>query len=246
MERGLGEHELGEGPLYKRIKARLVASLKRGEWRAGEALPSEARLAAGFAVSIGTVRKAIDELVGEKILVRQQGRGTFVAVHSEHRFVYHFFHIVADDGVRRFPSTELLAFERLGGSARYTDRLGLARGARLIHVRNLLRLDGEAVEVDDLYLPAARFAGLDRRIFVKRPGTIYQLYQERYGVNVVGTSERLRAVAAAPSEAAALGIDAGTPVLAIERLAFTYGGEPVELRIGHVHTAHHVYQNDFD
>jgi len=68
-------------PLYQQIKTLLVRSLQAGEWKPGEAIPSEMDLAARFKVSQGTVRKAIDELAAENLLVRRQGKGTFVATH---------------------------------------------------------------------------------------------------------------------------------------------------------------------
>src|SRR5215216_1631155 len=70
-------------PLYKEVKIRLTRGLAAGEWKPGEAIPSESKLAERFNVSIGTIRKAIDELVADRILLRQQGRGTFVATHTE-------------------------------------------------------------------------------------------------------------------------------------------------------------------
>src|SRR5690606_21176071 len=76
------EASIGAGqPLYKGVKLLITQGRMAGEWRPGQAIPSESRLAGRFGVSLGTVRKAIDELVAEKILVRHQGRGTFVAAH---------------------------------------------------------------------------------------------------------------------------------------------------------------------
>lgn len=232
------------GPMYKRIKQRLTQSLAAGEWQPNEALPSEARLARQFEVSIGTIRKAIDELVAEKILVRQQGRGTFVAAHTQDRFLYHFFHIVAEDGSKLLPTTELLAFRRERCDDGVARRLGLQRGARVIRFRNLLRLDGTPVEVNDIYLDGERFPDLTREVLAARPGTIYQLYQERYGINVIRTSERVRASAAEAADADTLDIEPGAPVLAIERIALTYADTAVELRRSLVNTARHVYLNE--
>src|SRR5687768_18068562 len=116
-------------PLYMEVKIRLTRGLAAGEWKAGEAIPSESRLAERFSVSIGTIRKAIDELVAERILLRQQGRGTFVATHSEDRTLFYFFHIVGKDGSRELPVTDLLAFRKGAASAAEEERLGLARGA---------------------------------------------------------------------------------------------------------------------
>jgi GntR family transcriptional regulator len=236
--------DIGRGPLYKRVKSLLTQSLAEGEWKPNEAIPSESRLAERFDVSIGTVRKAIDELTAERILVRQQGRGTFVASHTQSRFLYHFYHVVGEDGIKRFPSPELLQFRRLRAEPHVASRLGLEKGARVVHVRNLLRIEGRPVEVNDIYLDAEVFEGLDRDTFVNRPGTIYQLYQERFGLNIIRTSEQLRAVAVAEPEAKLLELAANAPVLHVDRIAYTYHRKPVEYRCSLVNTTKHVYQSD--
>src|SRR5919106_6172459 len=120
---------IAPSPLYKEVKARLTRGLAAGEWKAGEAIPSETRLAERFHVSIGTVRKAIDELVAERILLRHQGRGTFVATHTEDRTLFYFFHIVGKDGSRELPEIELLSFRRARAGTVEEERLGIARGA---------------------------------------------------------------------------------------------------------------------
>ncbi|NLY65603.1 MAG: GntR family transcriptional regulator, partial [Alcaligenaceae bacterium] len=84
-------------PLYKQIKALLVQSLHGGEWKPGESIPSELDLAARFQVSQGTVRKAIDELASENLLIRRQGKGTFVATHHEAQVRYRFLRLTPDD-----------------------------------------------------------------------------------------------------------------------------------------------------
>ena len=64
-------------PLYRQIKSLLLQRLESGEWRPGEAIPSESELATRFNVSQGTVRKAIDEMAAENLLIRRQGQGHF-------------------------------------------------------------------------------------------------------------------------------------------------------------------------
>ena len=99
-------------PLYRDLKRDLTQRIAAAEWLPGGALPSEARLAAHYRVAIGTVRKAIDELVAERIVQRRQGSGTYLSTHSTNRLLFHFFHVVPREGGRRAPTTRTLAFRR--------------------------------------------------------------------------------------------------------------------------------------
>ena len=234
----------GPLPLYKEVKRLLTESLAGGEWQPGVALPSEAKLGERFHVSIGTVRKAIDELVAERILVRHQGRGTFVVGHNAQRRLFHFFHIVPADGAKEQPQIELLSFERGKADADAAARLNIAAGAAVFMIRNLLRLGGRPVVLDEITLPAERFPRLSEKVFRERDSTIYQLYQERYGINVVRSAERLSAALADRSSAKLLGVAPGAPLLRIRRTALTYHNVPVELRTSLVDTAEHEYFSD--
>lgn len=244
MANTLAAGNLTFNPLYKEVKMRITRSLVAGEWKSGEAIPSESRLAGQFNVSIGTIRKAIDELVAERILLRQQGRGTFVATHTEDRTLFYFFHIVGKDGSRELPMTEMLSFRRLKAGPQHATPLGVARGTMIFNVQNVLKLAGKPVVFDQISVPAALFPDLDENIFGKRAGTIYGLYQARYGINVIRISERLSA-ASPPAEAASLlGMRATTPALMIRRVAYTYNDTPVEHRVSWVNTENHEYLSD--
>lgn len=231
-------------PLYKEVKTRLTRGLAAGEWKAGEAIPSESRLAERFGVSIGTIRKAIDELVAERILLRQQGRGTFVATHTEDRTLFYFFHIVGKDGSRELPVIELLSFRKARASAAEEERLAIARGAPVFRIQNVLKLAGKPVLVDDIAVPAEVFADLDEDVFGGRVGTIYGLYQARYGITVTRISERISAGHPPARAAELLGLTAQTPALAIKRVAYTYDDTPVEYRVSWVDTERHEYLSD--
>jgi len=87
-------------PLYQQIKELILQSLQGGEWKPGEAIPSEMDLAARFRVSQGTVRKAIDELAADNLVIRRQGKGTFVATHAEQHVRYRFLKLMPDSGDR--------------------------------------------------------------------------------------------------------------------------------------------------
>src|SRR3954467_10464577 len=103
-------HEsLGYRPLYRQVKELLIKRLGDGSWTPGQLLPREPEIAADLGVSPGTVRKALDEMSAESLLVRRQGRGTFVASHDEARILFQFFRMVSDTGVRRFPESRTIS-----------------------------------------------------------------------------------------------------------------------------------------
>lgn len=231
-------------PLYKEVRKLLTQSLADGEWKPGEALPSESKLSQRFHVAIGTVRRAIDELAAEHILVRQQGRGTFVATHTPKRMLFRFFHIAREDGGKEFPETETIAFTRDRANENEAKRLNLLPGERVIRIVNLQNLGGKCVEVDHMVLSHDRFPDLTEEILRDRDNTIYALYQTRYGINVVRAHERLRATLCDRNTAKLLKIDAGAPLMEINRTAMTYHNTPIELRRSLVNTEAHEYWND--
>jgi len=229
--------------LYEQVRARLIEGISAGEWRAGEAIPTEGELAATFAVAIGTVRKAVDSLVAGQVLVRRQGKGTFVTAHDGRRLMFHFFHIVGRDGSKAYPEVRTLAFRRDRASAEEAAALAVAPLDKVIRIRNLLSLAGEPAIVDDITLPAELFPGLTEKIFLARDNTIYHLYQSRYGINVLRTDERLRAVLAPRDVAQQLRVAPGAPLLEVRRVALTFRERPVELRVSRVNSARHDYHN---
>ncbi|MEO8486163.1 MAG: GntR family transcriptional regulator [Betaproteobacteria bacterium] len=231
-------------PLYRELERDMRAILARGEWKPGEAIPAERRLAERYGVSIGTVRKAIDALVDANLLIRQQGRGTFVPTHNRERLLFYFFHIAPEGGTKEVPVVRTVAFARGKADRVEAEKLGVDAADPVIRVRNVLSLAGEPIIVDDLAISASRFSGLSEKQFRERPSTIYSLYQDAFGVTVARASERLRATAADTEAAALLHVPRGAPLLVIRRVAIGLGGEPVEWRVSRVNTAHHEYYAD--
>ena len=228
-------------PLYKDVKRRLTDALTRGDWKPGAAIPAERRLSERFRISVGTVRKAIDELVAENILIRQQVRGTFVASHNREREVFYFLHVVPQHGPKQYPEVQLQTFARGKADRMTAEALAIEPGDAVIRIRNVIRLDGVPVIVDDIALPALRFAGLTERQFSERRSTIYNLYQEAFGISVIKTRERVRATPADDASASLLAVTRGTPLLQIRRVALTYRDAPVEHRVSLVNTERHEY-----
>jgi GntR family transcriptional regulator len=233
--------DAGGIPLYRAVKRSLLAGIESGRYAAGKALPNEAALAEAFGVSIGTLRHGVDELVAEHILVRRQGRGTFVALHSDDRFVFQFFHVERSDGLRESPQLELVNFERVRLEDEAADVLGLKAGEPALQIDNRLLLQGRAVIHDRLVLPALLFKGLTEKRFRERSSTIYHLYQTEFGITVTHAQERARAVAADRAAARILGVTPGAPVMQVRRCALTFGDKPVEYRVSTISTAQHEY-----
>ena len=228
-------------PLYKDIKRQMMEALTGGEWKPAEAIPAERRLSERYGVSIGTVRKSIDELVAERILIRQQGRGTFVASHTRDRLLFYFFHVVPESGPKSYPEVQFLSFARARADRVAAEKLAIPIGEPVFRIRNRLRLGGTPIMVDDITLSVARFSGLTEAQFRARSSTIYNLYQEAFSISVVRTSERLRATLADADAVALLDVARGAPLLQIRRVAHTYNEVPVEYRVSLVNTTHHEY-----
>ena len=231
-------------PLYLQIKDLLVRSLDAREWHPGEAIPSEPVLAARFGVSQGTVRKAIDALAADNLVVRRQGKGTFVATHTEEAHsTFRFLHIRRDDGVDEYPASRIVDVRRGKAGEEVSRLLGLAPGDGVVVVRRLLDWDGAPAVLDEITLPAALFRGLTRAKLEAYEGSMYGFFETAFGVRMIAAHERLKAVAAPAEAAALLGVAPGTPLLEVDRVAFTYGGRPVEFRRGLCSTARHHYFN---
>lgn len=231
-------------PLYQQIKGLLTRSLQGGEWRPGEMIPSETDLAARFKVSQGTVRKAIDALADDNLLVRRQGKGTFVATHAEQAVRYRFLRLVPDAGAARGMARRFIDCRRQRAPADVARALGLKAGDATLQVRRILSFEGRPVVLDDIWLPGQAFKGLTAERLSEYKGPMYRLFESEFGVRMIRADEKLRAVAADAESAALLGVAAGVPLLSVERLSYTYGDRPLELRRGLYDTSAHYYRNE--
>ena len=232
---------MGGTHLYKHIEQELTQSIHQGQYKPGDALPAEKFLAQHFGVSIGTLRKAVDSLVGRGVLLRQQGRGTFVARHNKDRYLFAYFHVVRQDGVKTYPLLELALFTHTKADKQIARRLAIKVGSKVFKLINILHLHGRRVVIDEIYLPEKLFPDLSEQVVRERPNTLYQLYQERFGLTVVRAEERLRAVRADAFQASTLGLPPGEPLLQVIRVAQSFNNQPVELRYSFVNTLDYEY-----
>jgi GntR family transcriptional regulator len=231
-------------PLYEQIKILLTQSLVAGEWKPGEAIPSEMELASRFRVSQGTVRKAIDELASEHILMRRQGKGTFVASHSEPAYQYRFLRVTPDSGDKPHPQNLFFGLERGKASGDMAHALELKPGTPTLSFRRVMSFSGKPVILDEIVFAADQFPGLTLAELEEFHGSVYSFYETVFGVRMIRAEERLRAVAADGFAAAHLKVAKGTPLLCVDRIAFTYGDKPVEWRRGLCLTAGFSYYNE--
>jgi GntR family transcriptional regulator len=229
-------------PLYRQIKALLTQSLMSGEWRPGEPIPSEIELAGRFSVSQGTVRKAVSELAEERVLVRQQGRGTFVASHAQERSQFPFLRIAPDAGELTELTAQLLGLKRVRDAAS-ARLLGLSAASSVFLLTRILKLNGVPVCYEEVCLPASRFKGLTATVILQHECMLYSMYETRFGMRVLQAEECVKAVAAPDEVAALLQVAPGAPLLQIERIAFSYRDEPAELRRCLCDTRAHHYHN---
>jgi len=232
-------------PLYLQIKALLTKSLENHEWAPGSAIPSEIDLASRFGVSQGTVRKAIDALANDNLVVRRQGKGTFVATHTEEKSsMFRFLRIRRDDGVDEYPASRLIDVRRGKASADVARLLELKTGESVFALRRVLEYAGAPIVLDEITLPAALFRGLTRAKLDAYRGSMYGFFETQFGVRMLRARERLKAVTADVASAGVLSVRPGDPLLAVERVTYTYGERPVEWRRGLCSTREHHYVNE--
>ena len=232
-------------PLYRQIKALLTAGLRTGEWKPGELIPSEKELSVRFGVSQGTVRKAVDELAAENLLVRRQGRGTFVASHQEARAQFRFLRLRPDDpGDVQAMDSRVLECRRMRAPVEIARALELRSGETVLLIRRLLSFGDEPAVLDEIWVPGAAFRGLTFERLSAYRGPLYALFESEFGTRMIRATERVRAVAAGPAVAAELKVEAGEPLLLVERVTCTYEDRPVEVRRGFYSTRRHHYFNE--
>ena len=220
-------------PLYVQVRQLIERALEEGEWAPGSAIPSELELASRFGVSHGTVRKAVGSLASENMLVRKQGKGTFVATHTEEKASnFRFLRIRRNDGQHEYPKSRLVDLRRGKANAETARLLRLKGGEGVYVLRRVLEYGGTPAVLDEITLPTTLFPGLTRTRYAAYPGSMYGFFETEFGVRMLRAEERVHAVAADKAGAEFLRVPPGTPLLAVDRVSFTFGDRPVEVRRG--------------
>lgn len=215
-------------PAYAQIEDRVAEAIAAGELTPGDRLPSERELATRLNVSRMTLRQALDSLARRGLVHRTVGRrgGTFVAEPKIER------DLSAPAGLteqlrrqgHRAGATVVSA-EQIRAGRQAADALSIPEGAITHEIVRLRFSDGEPLALERSLFPADRFPGL---LDGPLDGSLYEIFEHRYGTRVTRTVERLEPVVADKHEASLLHGKAGMPLLLVQRTAFAEDHVPVE------------------
>jgi GntR family transcriptional regulator len=215
-------------PLYRDVAAALERALREGVWKPGDQIPTEAELERRFGASRGTLRVAISELVRKGLLLRQPGRGTFV-LGPEFRTLTRFFRIERQEDAQPIEPTPKALEQRLvKADQRTAAALKIEPGSDVAYVRRLRSHDKEPFQLVDSYFHMDAWRQIGGADFDQHP--LYDLLKDSFGLYIVHADEYVRADLAGKAEAKLLGIAADSPVLRLERIAYTFEKRPVEYR----------------
>ena len=228
-------------PLYVRVKNLLVKRIGSGSWKPGEMLPNEFQLASEYQVSQGTVRKALMALEADRLIVRKQGRGTYVARHTRDAALFHFFRMVGLNDHRVTPASIVLKQAKQRATGKQARHLSVAPGEILHVITRVRRINDVPIIFERIFVPFALMPDLAVQAGGKMDDEMYVIYQEQFGISIARASERLAAVAATSEEARHLDLEVGAPLLEISRLARDVNGRAVELRVSRCNTSRYWY-----
>jgi GntR family transcriptional regulator len=220
-------------PLYLQVRDALAERIASGGLPPGAAIPSEGDLAREIGVSAGTVRKALQLMETDRLIVRHQGRGTFVSDPSSDELAARFTRLHGPDGARIRGQVKAVEIVREVAGELQRARLRLSAVAEVYRVRRVRHYNGAAFLVEDAALPVELFAGLDERDHIADPITVLA---QKYGLLLGNAQERV-SIAVPPAEVAQILRTApDMPVVALDRVIFTIDNlRPVEWRLAHSH-----------
>lgn len=218
------------GPLYLQLRDQIRSALEQGIWKPGDLLPTEAQLSERFQVSPGTVKQSILALVQDGFLVRRSGKGTFVKRLDLEKSLARFFRF--RDGVFLTdlgPEIQVLDLRVLNcPSKEIATKLQIPVGGKVLYLQRAMLQSKTPICLYRSYLPYQRVKGLER--IKLDAGTLYDILEHEFGIHVVRAEEFLQASAARAGDARFLGVRKGTPVIFIERTAYSYQDAVVEFR----------------
>lgn len=229
---------LSTRPLYLQVRDVLVERIANGGWKPGKPIPNELNLAAEYEVSTGTMRKALDCMESERLITRQQGRGTFVLDQASEGMALRFSNIRGANGEQIGGQVELGEVAEGEANELECARLRLQIDDPVYRIRCVRLHEDRPFMVEEASMPAALFPRLME--INGFPHAIAALAQ-RHGILVGKAVERISVQAATPVVAEALRVAPSTAILALDRVMLALDGRPIEWRVGKCHLTTHQY-----
>jgi GntR family transcriptional regulator len=229
-------------PLYHQIKETITRQIVSGRWRPGHELPSEADLCAHFGVSRGTLRRALDDLQNRGLIVRRQGRGTFVESPKFEGSVLGSYRNFTGGALPHDPVSRVLGIERKRATIDMQRLLQLDKRDYVYEVRRVQFMGGIPITLSTSFIPAALAPGLDKSDLEHE--LLYNLLEQRFGLVFLRAEEFLEPVIADDFVAQKLEVPEGTPVFLVERHSFVLGDKPGEFRQAYMRGDRYRYRID--
>jgi GntR family transcriptional regulator len=220
--------QLSVQPIYLQVRHVLAERIAKGDWKPGANIPNETDLAREFGVSPGTMRKALDLLESEHLVVRRQGRGTFVNDQSSDEFAFRFFRVFGPDGKRLMGGLKLVEVTTAAANETERLRLGLDDGHQVYRIRRIRHVSEQPFMFEEAARPVCLFRDLARDEVVDRLVCVAR----KCGLFLGSAQERLSIEKAPRDVAEALDVDEGAPIGVLDRLVRTTDGRAIEWRRG--------------
>ena len=222
-------HFKNEKPLYIQLVEAIKQRISNNIWSLGMMTPSENDLSREFNVSVGTVKKALGILVQEGVLFRRQGKGTFVATPDFTKSLSRFFRYgLTERDPSETPGSKILEMVVIKPNVKTAKILQMDEGGDVLKIKRIRTLQKIPFAVEELFLPYERFKGIEELSIENK--LLYPIYSEKFATPIIWADEYLQPDVATQDAAELLGIEQGTPVMCLERVAYTYEDIPVEWR----------------
>lgn len=229
-------------PRYQRLRDQLAGQIAERRWAPGTAIPTEHELASAYGLAIGTVRRAIDQLVADGLLERFQGRGTFVRRPNFDGSLLRFFRARNQGGNAPVRASRILMREVTEAPSEVCSTLRIDASARVIHMSRL-RLVGDApILAEEIWLPYKPFAAFAMLDTSEIGDLLYPVYEAHCNQVIASARETLTVETVDVMHARLLRIDPGTPVVVVERVAYGYDRRPLEWRRSRGPASEFAYQ----
>lgn len=212
-------------PLYVQLMEELETSIRNGVYKPGDKIMTEAEMAREYGVSLITVRKAVGSLMEKGLVVRKQGKGTFVTKPKYSRNMkklQSFTEMCEQMGVK--PGARVLENRLIAADKKVADRLGIEPGSNVVYISRLRLADGEPVQVEKSYFPLKYAFLLEEDL---NDGSMFECLKEKAGAKVASSEKMIELCRATAEEAALMDVKKGDYLLFVKSTAYDENGEPM-------------------